>query len=181
MDYNLLNEAIQQASPFDLFRLRVVIDNLLDDPERIASIRRQLQPGMVCGYFDAARNQMVDVRITRVKRSNVDVVEVESGKRWNMPIYMLNLEQAPTEITPTSQGTLDRNTLAVGDPVGFRGRDGELIYGVVLKLNPKRCKVRTPDAIWNVYYRSLFPVIDGEQDRGFRYIDHEPEQGGLDL
>ncbi|HIJ22477.1 MAG: hypothetical protein HON68_12270 [Gammaproteobacteria bacterium] len=179
MDYNLLNEAIQDASPFDLFRLRILIDHLLDDPQTILRVRNQLRPGMVTSFFDPDKNCMVDVTITVVKRTHVLATELESGKRWNLPIYMLNLEQVVTEVAPTTTGVLDRNSLSVGDPVGFRGRDGTLIYGEVVKLNPKRAKIRTPDVIWNVYYRSLFPVIDGEQETRHRIIDMEPQQSLL--
>ncbi len=171
MNYNTMIEELRQASPFDLFRLRVLIGNLLSDKERIKAVRRQLRPGMVCSYFDTDTNRLVDVTITRVKQSNVDVTEVESRKRWDLPIYMLNLEQVPVEVAPASKGTLDRNSLSVGDVVGFRGRDGENLYGEVVKLNPKRVKVRTPDGIWLVYYRSLVPVIDGEQGARHRIID----------
>ena len=171
MDYNLLNEEIRQASPFDLFRLQVLIGQLLNDPKTLQRVRGQLREGMVVSYFDAGKNALVEVEITRVKRSNVDATETASGKRWDLPIYMLNLEQVPTEVAPETTGTLDRNSLSVGDPVGFRGREGELIYGEVVKLNPKRCKVRTPDGLWNVYYQSLFPVIDGEQGARHRIID----------
>lgn len=171
MDYNLLNEEIRQASPFDLYRLSVLIDQLLSDPQTTLRVRSQLHPGMVTSFFDPDRNCMVDITITQVKRTNVLATELESGKRWNLPVYMLNLEQVPTEVAPATTGTLDRSSLSVGDPVGFRGRDGELIYGEVIRLNPKRAKVRTPDAVWNVYYRSLFPVIDGEQGASNRIID----------
>lgn len=179
MNYNTLIEELKQASPFDLYRLRVLIDNLLDDKERIKALRRQLKPGMVCSYFDPEKNRLVDVTITRVKQSNVNATEVESGKRWNLPIYMLNLEQVPIEVEPANKGTLDRNSLSVGETVGFKGRGGENIYGVVVKLNPKRAKVRTPDGIWLVYYRSLFPVIDGEQGAHHRIIDMGEQQSLL--
>lgn len=179
MDYNLLNEEIRQASPFDLHRLRVLIDHLLDDPKTIQRVRSQLRVGMVSSYFDPESNRMIEVTIDRIKRTNVDATEVESGRGWNLPIYMLNLEQVSIEVAPATTGTLDRNSLSVGDLVGFRGSDGELIYGEVIKLNPKRCKVRTQDGIWNVYYRSLFPVIDGEQGARYRIIDMGSQQSLL--
>ena len=39
------------------------------------------------------------------------------------------------------------------------------MFGAVIKLNPKRAKIRTSQGIWAVPYSMLFTIIDGEQAR----------------
>ncbi len=59
MDYNLILSELQQASTFDLFRLQAAIGTLLDDPARLAAIKRELRPGMEITYFDAERTRQL--------------------------------------------------------------------------------------------------------------------------
>ena len=175
MNYNNLLHDLKQASPFELFRLRILMDTIMESPEQIQKMRRQLREGMVVDYFDAEANRLVAVEIKQVKRTRVSATEVESGKKWALPFYMLNLEDIPVESEAADRATLDRNSLSVGDSIGFNGCDGQILYGEIIKLNPKRAKVRTTtDGIWNVYYQSMIPIIDGEQGARHRIIDMGP-------
>ena len=97
-----------------------------------------------------------------VRKTRASVRELETGKVWTIPLYMINIEGATTDIEPRSQG-VDRLSLRVGDRVGFEGRTGEEVFGTVIKLNPKRAKVETDQGIWNVSYSFLFTVLEGEQ------------------
>ncbi len=162
MNYNLLLSELEQASTFELFRLQAAINILLGDPARISSIRRQLRPGMEIRYFHEQENRLVDARLLEVRKSRATIQESESGKRWAIPLYMINLEQSDADLAPQRQG-VDRLSLRIDDRVGFRGKNGEELFGRVIKLNPKRAKVRVADTVWNVPYSMLFTVIDGER------------------
>lgn len=59
MDYTQLLHELQQASLFDLFRLKVGINTMLDQPERITWIKQRLQPGMEITYFEERENRLI--------------------------------------------------------------------------------------------------------------------------
>ena len=52
MNFSALLEALNQASAFELYRLRVVIDRVLTDPKWTVAIRAQLHIGQEIEYFD---------------------------------------------------------------------------------------------------------------------------------
>lgn len=53
MDFAALLAALNQASGFELYRLRVAIDRVLADPKWILAIQSQLRIGQQIEYFDA--------------------------------------------------------------------------------------------------------------------------------
>ena len=162
MNYDLVLSELHQASTFDLFRLQAAIGKLLDDPARLTAIKHRLRTGMELTYFHEQKNHLVPARLLEIRKTRVAVQDLESGKRWTIPLYMINLENADADLTP-QRNKLDRLTLRINDRVGFKGRDGQEIFGTVIKLNPKRAKIEVGDTIWNVPYTLLFTVFDGER------------------
>ena len=167
MDYDLLLNELRNASLFDLYRLQEAIGGLLEDPLRQEMAKRQLRAGMETSFFDSRDNRLVPVRVLQIRKSRVLAEELETGKRWTIPVYMFNLQGEVPDISPRHHSVLDRLTLHVGDRVGFRGRDGRETMGKVVKLNPKRAKIATGDTVWNVPYEMLFPVIEGDRGEDF--------------
>ena len=162
INYNLILAELQKASAFELYRVQAAIRKLLDDPKRLTAIKRQLRPGMEITYLNEQENRLIPARLLEVRKTRAAIQDLESGKRWTIPLYMINLQQADIHIAP-QQGNVDRLSLRIGDTVGFEGRDGQELFGEVIKLNPKRAKIKTAQGIWNVPYSMLFTVIDGEQ------------------
>ncbi|MCF6355926.1 MAG: hypothetical protein L3J26_12640 [Candidatus Polarisedimenticolaceae bacterium] len=162
MNYNLVLSELEQASTFELFRLQSAINTLLEDPARIAAIKHQLHPGMEISYFHGQENRLVSARLLEIRKTRAVIQEDGSSKRWTIPLYTINLEQSDTDLAPQKQG-VDRLSLRIDDRVGFRGKHNEELFGAVIKLNPKRAKIRVADTIWSVPYSMLFTVIDGEQ------------------
>lgn len=162
MDYTLVLKELEKASLFELFRLESAISDLLDDPVRLLAIKRQLRAGTDISYFDTHKNCLVPARLEAVRKTRASVRELETGKLWTIPLYMINIEGTATDIEPRGRG-VDRLSLRVGDRVGFVGRAGEEVFGTVIKLNPKRAKVETEQGVWNVSYSILFTVLEGEQ------------------
>ena len=113
-------------------------------------------------YFDEQGNRLVPARLLEVRKTRASVQDLETGKRWTIPLYTINIDNRETDITPKQQG-VDRLSLKVGDTVGFTGREGQELFGTVIKLNPKRAKIQTQSGIWTVPYSMLFTVIDGER------------------
>ena len=164
MDYELIVSALQKASAFDLYRLQSAIGHLLDDPLCLNAIKRQLRTGMEITYFEPQENRLIPAQVLEIRRTRVAIQELSTGKRWTVPLYMINIEGADTDITP-KKNHVDRLSLKIGDQVGFSGKDGGELFGVVIKLNPKRAKIQTRQGIWAVPYSMLFTIIDGEQAR----------------
>jgi hypothetical protein len=164
MDYELIVSALQKASAFNLYRLQSAIGHLLDDPLRLNAIKRQLRPGMEITYFEPQENRLIPAQVLAIRRTRVAIKELPTGKRWTVPLYMINIEGADTDITP-KKNHVDRLSLKIGDQVGFTGKDGCELFGAVIKLNPKRARIQTRHGIWAVPYSMLFTIIDAEQAR----------------
>jgi len=57
MDYSEILQALEQASSFDLYRLRVAISIKLESPERIRSIRQKIAVGQEVEIFNEGDNK----------------------------------------------------------------------------------------------------------------------------
>lgn len=163
MDYSAILHALQSATPFDLYRLRMGIDGMLDQPERLLPIRRQLRPGMEISYFSGRENRLVEAVVEEVHRMNVHVRDKAAGKRWSIPLYAVNLGQVNADLHPQhGQTRLERNQLQVGASIGFHDRDQRECYGTILQLNPKTATILTRSGErWRVAYALLFKVMEG--------------------
>ncbi len=164
MDYSRIIEQLKKASLFDLHRLQVAIDHLLEDPQRIQEIKSQLKPGQLITYFERGENRPVEAKVIRLKRKCLLVENQHDQKRWNIPFYWVNLDNVDTNITLSSRTGLDKNQVRVGDVVGFRDRQNNDIHGEVIRLNQKTVTVSTDDHTkWRVAYSLLYAVIEGER------------------
>ncbi len=67
MNYNELIQELKQATLFELWRFRCVIDQLLEIPEKIKAIQRALKPGMNVSYFDDTENRSISAMVINVK------------------------------------------------------------------------------------------------------------------
>jgi len=161
MNYSAILEALGQASLFQLFRLTAAISNQLDDPARIAAVKRVLRVGQTVRWFDSAENRLVEAILLRINRTRAEVKNVGDGKPWTIPFYLIELEGQDVAIAPQKRRSLDRNSLRVGDRVGFKDRQGQERFGQVVKLNPKSASVQVGAMRWRVGYGLLVSVIDG--------------------
>ena len=162
MDYTQLLHELQQASLFDLYRLKSGINKMLDQPDRITAIKRQLRIGQEITYFEEKENRLIPAIIEDIQRTRLSVRNKEDGKRWTIPFYMVNIDNVDTDIH-SQHGKVDRNQLKVGDTVGFHDRQQQELYGQVVRLNQKTVTIHTSTgAKWRVAYSFLFKVMDGE-------------------
>lgn len=167
-DFNSILEQIEPWSLFELHRLNSAIAKRLDDPARNDAIKRQLKVGMQITYFCSDKNSLVEAIIDEVRKTRASVINIHDGQRWNINFFLINLEGIDTSITPQKHsGGLDRNSLKVGDHVGWNSKLGYDMYGVVEKLNPKKALVRLGNGDrWTVSYPLLFLVMDGVSIQG---------------
>jgi hypothetical protein len=168
VDYVALLQRLNEATLFDLWRLQAAISRMLEDPARLAAIRRQLHVGMVVRYFAASENRDLTAEIIKIKRSRVLVRHLQDGKHWDLPFYMLNLQEVDTSIRTIAKiQPVDRAQLRVGDRVGYMDRNHQERYGEVIRLNPKTATVQlTSGGIWRVPYALLFDVLEGQTQSG---------------
>ena len=162
MNYAAVLEALQQATGFELFRLRAAIDRALGDPLRIAAIRRCVHRGQHVQYFDLRDNRQYTGLVQEMRNSTVIVLDVERTLRLQLDYAALNLDGADTLIRERAAQGLGRQEIAVGDRVGFQDRDGRLRHGGVVRLNDKTVTLDCDGQSWRVAYALLHRLIDAE-------------------
>lgn len=163
VDYNQLLAFLDKASLFEIYRLTTALRNELDKPERIKKVRQQFVEGGRIDYFDKATNTLVSAIVDKKNQKTVSVTNCDDGARWDIRYHMINIASRDITFNSTGRG-LTRDSVKVGDTVGFN-RDGEEIIGRVMRLNQKTVTLRTsPQQRWRVAYSLLYPVIDGEHN-----------------
>ena len=173
MDYAALLNALDKASLFDLWRLNVFIARALDDPHKNEALKTQLYVDQAVHYFNTSQNREISGRIVAVKRTRALIRRDHDKKIWSLPFYMINLQGADAGIHCSRPHTkVQRDSLRVGDSVGYKSRSGREVYGVALKLNRKTATVRLADGEqWNVSYGLLFYVIDAQESAVQNLLD----------
>lgn len=165
MDYSEIINTLNNASGFELFRIKSAIERMLDDPKGIAEIKKQLRINQEIEYFDPGENRIIKATVAAFKRTRVAVVHIEDDARWNIPYYFINLQKSNTDIIAQHKETgLQRNEVKVGDKVGFLDRDNGEQYGDVIRLNPKTVTVNCRGTQWRVAYSFLFKIITPDID-----------------
>lgn len=162
MDYSELLRNLENASLFDVYRLRIALDVCLEQPDKVLAVKRQLRAGMEISYFSGRYNKMTDAVIVEVQKNCVYATDKGTEKRWSVPFYAVNLEHVDTDIHfSTNKTALDRNQLHVGENIGFIGKNDQEMYGLITKLNPKTASITARDGShWRVDYRYLFQIVD---------------------
>jgi hypothetical protein len=155
VNYAALLEALQQASGFELFRLRAAIDRALSAPERIDAIRRCIKRGQRIEYFDARDNRLYGGLVLEMRNTTLVILDTERAVRILIDYAALNLDGADTVIRDSSAKGIDRQEVAVGDFVGFQDRDGNQRHGKVVRLNSKTVTLDCNGHPWRVAYTLL--------------------------
>lgn len=171
MNYTHLLNELNNASSFDLYRLKSIINKQLDDPTRIFNIKKKLFTGQEITYFEEDENRLIAATIIELKRTRLVVKNLCDGHIWELYYYHINIDNVDTDIDTSKLKKLDRNSLKVGDNVSFFNKDGSEVFGVVDKLNPKTAGVVTNDAKWRVAYSVLSLLLEGELSHNV--IEHD--------
>ena len=165
MNVQTVFQELETASDFELYRLNIAINKLLEDPERINTLRKKLVIGMQVEYFKSEVNKVVVCEILEIKRTRVTVKEIETEERWLLPFYCLNLDGIATTLVANNQRGLSKAELHIGSTVGFvNSQNKQDYFGQVVKLNPKRAIILVGDEKWKVPYQMLFSIVNSELD-----------------
>jgi len=164
MDYSKIMENLKQASLFDLYRLSIAINHQLENPQRVAEIKKRLKPGQIIRYFDPTENRLIEAKVITLKRTQLLVKNSHDQQQWTVPVYWVNLDEVNTDISVSPGMGLDKSQLSVGDMVGFHDKQNNDIYGEVIRLNQKTATIRTnANTEWRVGYGWLYLVITEKQ------------------
>lgn len=164
MNYSEILQSLEKESLFDIYRLKVVINALLEQPEKLCVIKQHLSIGMRVSYFCSRSNQLIGAVIEEIRRNHVCVRNKNNGQQWVMPLYTINLQHTNTDIPISSNHRkLDRNQLQVGETISFIGRGNQEIYGKILQLNQKTVSVLAKDGSrWRVSYGLLSKILEAD-------------------
>jgi len=185
MNYLEILQSLEKESLFDLYRLTIAINALLEQPEKLFAIKQHLSIGMEISYFCSRSNKLVDAVIEEIRRNHVCVRNKHDGKQWIMPFYSINLQHVNTDIrTNSNRRKVDRNQLGVGEMISFLGKNNEELYGKIVQLNQKTVSVLTRDGSrWRVSYGFLSKILDADGYEAFdtKMIDVQADANNVTI
>ncbi|VEN72681.1 conserved hypothetical protein [Candidatus Desulfarcum epimagneticum] len=163
MDYSKIFQELNKATSFDLYRLKVLIDQQLENPHRLSEIKRRLKPGQKISYFDETENRLIDAIVIKLMRKKLLVENIHDQEKWQIPFYFVNLNHVNADIMVSSNEGIDRSRLKVGDTVGFQDKQNNDLTGKIIRLNQKTATIlTTKNAEWRVAYEYLYFIYDVE-------------------
>jgi hypothetical protein len=162
MNFTEVLDALNQASGFDLYRLRAAIDRTLDDPKWIVAIRKALRIGQEVEYFDSKDNRVCTGRVLELRQKSVLLLRLDTSQRWLMPYASINLGGVDATIRDKSLQGLSRHEVAAGDIVGFHDKEQRPRSGKVIRLNDKTVTLISQGQQWRVSYALLQRIVDGD-------------------
>jgi hypothetical protein len=120
MDYSQFMSDLDGASLFDLYRLNAAICKEMENPKRIAEVKKMMKQGDIISYFEGSENRLIQAEVIELKRTRVLVKNRHDMKQWNIPFYMVNVDEVATDIqySTTAKG-MNRNEIRIGDLVGY--------------------------------------------------------------
>lgn len=161
MDYTSLPGTLSKASLFELWRLKAAITLALENPCKNEAIRAGLRVGQSVRYFNPAENREISGCIMEIKRSRALIRHDHDNKLWNIPFYMINFQAQDVDAPAKAHQKISRDSLRVGDAVGYKSRTNSEVYGTITRLNRKTATVRlTTGEMWGVPYGFLFSILD---------------------
>lgn len=161
MNYSEIINTLNQATAFDLFRIKSAINVMLEDPEKINIIKRALKVDQEIEYYDPDNNSSIKATIVKLNRTRLLVRHLIDGEQWNIPYYFVNFHRLDTAVVLSKpKEGLSRQEISINDVVGFYDRNQNEKCGRVVKLNQKTASIETTDyQKWRVSYRMLFKVL----------------------
>lgn len=182
MNFAAVLEALNQASGFELYRLRAALDRILDDPKWIIPIAQQLHQGQRIDYFDCQGNTTRSAQVLELRNKRVLVRDEQDGKSWLIPYAAINLAGVDVRIREATPTGLGRHEIAVGDTLGFLDRDGRQQSGQVIRLNDNRSPCTTRVRATNGVSPTCFSIASSRSMRrkSFRLgsLKAEPDKVG---
>lgn len=160
MNFSDVLKALNQASAFELYRMRAAIDRVLDEPRWVQAIHARLQIGLVIEYFDSQANTLRRGKVLELRRKQAVILDQDDGRRWLIAYAAINLDGTDVQIREQPRQGLGRNEVAIGDAVGFVDRNQQQRSGRIIRLNDKTVTLLCGQQQWRVAYTYLHRVMD---------------------
>lgn len=160
MNYSEVFKTLNQASAFDLFRLRASIDRVLAEPRWLQAVQARLKVGQAVQFFDLRANALKRGQVLEMRRKDLVVLDLDDAVRWVLSYAAINLDGADVQIREHKPQGLGRNEVALGDVVGFLDREQQQRTGTVIRLNDKTVTLQCDKGQWRVAYSFLHRVVD---------------------
>jgi len=161
MNFEDIWNNLEDLTPHQLWRIGCLTTKYAADEDRLKPIRLSLKKDMKIIFFHSEKNKYVEAIITKVKRTTVSVI-TENKEAWAVSLSAIKPDGLEMQNRPKPHGTLTRFDLGVGDTIGFHheGSGGD-VSGVILKLNPRRAKIKLRSGeVWGIPYQHLFQIVD---------------------
>ena len=163
-------EALEDASSFQLYQLKALIEGMLADPRRGIAARANLHLGQPVQFIDFRDGQMRRGKIIAMRDTQATVLEEGTRRTWKIPCLAMQSdhaagrrdEQAAYEPPPEpARATTRAREFQRGDTVTFADRDGHNITGVIVRINQRTATLGTSDATtWRVPFHVLRHVLE---------------------
>ena len=160
MNFSEVIQTLNQASAFDLFRLQAAIDRALSEPHWLQAVQSRLKVGQAVQFFDLRANKLKRGQVLEMRRKELVVLDLGAPMRWTLSYAAINLDGADVQIREQKPQGLGRNEVALGDVVGFVGRDQQQCTGKIIRLNDKTVTLQCGPTQWRVGYSFLHRVVD---------------------
>ena len=175
MNFSDLIQTLNQASAFELYRMRAAIDRVLDEPRWLQAIQSRLQVGQTVQYFDAQANVLKRGQVRELRRKQAVVLDLDDARQWIISYAAINLDGTDVQIRENKPKGLGRNEVAIGEVVGFVDRDQQQRSGRVIRLNDKTVTLQCDKSQWRVAYQFLHRVVDADSaQRGVIELELTP-------
>lgn len=162
MNFDSILDTLKQASGFELYRLRAMLDRVLDDPKWIIAVQKQLLIGQQINYYEDSSNTELTGQVLEFRRKHVVVRDPATNKRWLIAYTAINLGGADVKIREADRAGLSRHEVAVGDVVGFIDGEHRQRHGKIIRLNDKTVTLECNGQKWRVSYSYLHWVLDSD-------------------
>ena len=84
MNFSEVFQTLNQASAFDLYRLRGAIDRVLDEPSWLQAIQSRLKVGQTVQFFCLRANKLKRCQVLEMRRKELVVLELDEPMRWTL-------------------------------------------------------------------------------------------------
>jgi hypothetical protein len=163
MNFSDVIKTLNQASAFDLYRMRAAIDRVLDDPKWLQAIQLRLQVGQEVSYFSVPTNALRRAKVMELRRKQAVLLDMDDAQSWIISYAAINLDGADVQIREHKPQGLGRNEVAIGETVGFLDREQQQRTGKIIRLNDKTVSLQCGNSQWRVAYSLLHRVLESDE------------------
>ena len=167
MNFSDIIKALNQASAFELYRMRAAIDRVLDESHWLRAVQVRLRVGQSVQYFDPQANALKRGQVLEMRRKQLVVLDLDDARRWIISYAAVNLDGSDVQIREDKRQGLGRNEVAIGEVVGFVDRDQRVEDGLVAGTRAR--------ALRDGRDRRVEDVLGGRSARPARSREPDPD------